>query len=69
MIKEIYNLLRSDKERKRWDKFVRKHKGHGLHASGNGISIELAGDSIGGYTIVIKCGCGKEKNITDFDNW
>ncbi len=57
------------KEQKAWKAFVEKHKKHGVHCSGNGVSIEVAGDSIGGYTIVMKCSCGKTKNITNFDNW
>ena len=57
------------KEREGWDAFVAEHKGCRQYVSGNGISVRLAGDTIGGYVIVIMCQCGVEENITNFDNW
>jgi hypothetical protein len=64
----IFNFLQP-KEKEAWIKFKEKHKNHGIHCSGNGITIELTPDSIGGYVIIMKCNCKAKENITDFSCW
>jgi len=56
-------------EQQGWRDFVKEHKRCDQHVSGNGISVELMGDTVGGYVILMKCTCGAMKNITNFDNW
>ena len=58
-----------EKEKKEYEQFCKKHMNHGVHTSGCGVSAEVSADSIGGYVIVMKCSCGKEKDITNIDNW
>ena len=71
MIDVIGNLFKSidEKEQAGWRAFVAEHKTHGLHVTGNGISIELMADTAGGYCIIMKCTCGDEENVTNFENW
>jgi hypothetical protein len=57
------------KEQEKWKAFAEKHKSHGRHCSGNGLSVEVSPDSIGDYVIVMKCSCGAKENITDFSAW
>lgn len=68
MLNKIFKMLTRNKQEK-WMTFVKQHNNHGRHVSGNGLSIELMPDTIGDYIILIKCGCGKQENITDFSNW
>jgi hypothetical protein len=68
LLTKIFNYLKPS-EQEQWKLFVIKHKKHGLHASGNGLSIKISPDSIGDYTILIQCSCGQEQNITDFSHW
>ena len=56
-------------EQEGWKAFVEEHKDCYKHTSGNGISIVLQADSIGGYLITMQCKCGESSHITNFAKW
>ncbi len=63
-----FNL--SEKEQKRCDKFIKKHKHKkwNLTAIGGRFTYLFTPTSVG-TGISIKCTCGKKKDITDYSDW
>jgi len=68
MIK-ILNLNALNKiEKDRLKCFINKHKKHTLTSDGSNFVFEIIPCSLG-ETVIVKCICGEEKNITDYSHW
>ena len=58
----------NEKEKEKLRCFLAKHKDHTVTSNGSNFVYKICPCSIG-TVLIIRCCCGEEKDITDFDSW